>query len=141
MKKLLMSALLILMMFALVGCGEKAGGDSEKKDDSDSSSSNKFKGTTWVWTESYYDEEYGEEAVYEFKIKFDTASSGTATESMYIDSELEEEYESDFEYTVESSTTCIISPEDEDIEYKCKIDGTKLKLYEDGELIYTFKKK
>ena len=59
---------------------------------------------------------------------------------MYIDSELEEEYESDFEYTVESSTTCIISPEDEDIEYKCKIDGTKFIFYHDGELVYTLKK-
>ena len=141
MKKLLMSALLILMMFALVGCGEKAGGDSEKKDDSDSSSSNNFKGTTWVWEDSYYDEDSGEEVDYELIIKFVTASSGTITESEYIDSELEEEYESDFEYTVESSTTCIISLEDEDIELKGKIDGTKLKLYQDGELGYIFKKK
>ena len=141
MKKLLMGALLVLMMFALVGCGEKAGGDSEKKDDSDSSSSNKFKGTTWVYKESYYDEDSGEEVDYEFIIKFVTASSGTFTQSGYIDSELEEEYEIDFEYTVESSTTCIISSEDEDIEYKCKIDGTKLKLYYDGELVLTLKKK
>ena len=135
MKKLLMGALLVLMMFALVGCGEKAGGDStsgNNSTNSGSSNTNKFKGTTWVYEE--YDAEYSFKAM----LKFKTASSVTFTQEYYIDDVLFDSYEEDCEYTVQSSTTCIIEDE-----YKCEISGSKLYFYDswDDSLLGIFNKK
>ncbi len=138
MKKLLMSALLILMMFALVGCGEKAGGN----DDSDSSDTNKFKGTTWGYEYSEYDDVSDEVFTFEGILKFKTDSSGTMTSIYYINSVLTDEYEFGFEYTVQSSTTCILV-EDGGYEYKCVISGSELYFYDcqDDSLICIMGKK
>ena len=113
MKKLLMGALLVLMMFALVGCGEKAGGDStsgNNSTNSGSSNTNKFKGTTWVL------EEYDDDDVWRVTIKFTTESTGKISEEYgsYKDT-------TDFDYTVESSNTCYIYCEDIDWYCEAKI--------------------
>ena len=133
MKKLLMGALLVLMMFALVGCGEKAG-------DSDSSDTNKFKGTTWVYEESFYDEYNDGVVIGEWVLEFKTASSGTFSTGYYIDSVLLEGYKWDFEYTVQSSTICKFVDYD-GYEYKCEISGSKLYFYDEDELLCIMGKK
>ena len=145
MKKLLMGALLVLMMFALVGCGEKAGGTStsgNNSTNSGSSNTNKFKGTTWVYEESFYDEYNDGVVIGEYVLEFKTASSGTFSEGYYIDSVLLEGYKWDFEYTVQSSTTCILVGDGGD-EYKCEISGSKLYFYDswDDSLLAIFNKK
>lgn len=121
MKKLLMGALLVLMMFALVGCGEKAGGN----DDSDSSSSNKFKGTTWVW------EDYDEYTSWEIELNFNSESTGKLSFTVYGNGEKDSEYLS-FYYTIDSSNTsnCNMVFEDGDEGY-AEIKGSKLYFYSD----------
>lgn len=124
MKKLLMGALLVLMMFALVGCGEKAGGTSTK---SGSSNTNKFKSTTWVYEENEYD------YMYIMTIKFTTESTGKIILEGYED-DVSYRETSDFDYTVESSDTCFIDCYDFDWYLEAKISGSKLYVYEDDEL-------
>ena len=124
MKKLLMGALLVLMMFALVGCGEKAGGTStsgNNSTNSGSSNTNKFKGTTWVY------EEYGEYGNWRFTIKFTTESTGKLISEEYDDYESYKDT-ADFDYTVESSDTCYIYCEDFDLEGEAIISGSTLKV-------------
>ena len=125
MKKILMGVLLILMMFALVGCGEKAGGDSEKKDDSVSSSSNKFKGTTWFW------EEYDEYTSWELTLYFNSESTGKLVLTIYGDGEKSTENMM-FDYVIDSSDTssCNMFFEDGDEGY-AEIKGSKLYFYSD----------
>ena len=121
MKKLLMGALLVLMMFALVGCGEKSGGN----DDSDSSSSNKFKGTTWVW------EEYDEYTSWELTLYFNSESTGKLVLTVYGEGEKSTESIM-FDYVIDSSNTsnCNMVFEDGGEGY-AEIKGSKLYFYSD----------
>ena len=132
-----MGALLVLMMFALVGCGEKAGGTStsgNNSTNSGSSNTNKFKGTTWFW------EEYYDDAVWSVTIKFTTESTG---EFISVESDAYGSYKdtTDFDYTVESSNTCYIYCEEFDWYWEAKISGSKLYIYEDDELNWILDKK
>ena len=133
MKKLLMGALLVLMMFALVGCGEKAGGDSTN---GNSSNTNKFKGTNWLW------EEYDEYTSWELELNFNSESTGNLILTIYGGGEKDTQQMS-FNYTIDSSNTsnCNMVFEEAGEECYAEIKGTKLYFYSDMVGDLTLKKR